>query len=70
MDQLKVKVEVKSEFFVEDMRMLKKLQDRITGLLRDELLITPRMELVEARSLPQSEGKAQRVLDLRKEGDG
>ena len=70
LDQLKVKVEVKSEFFVEDMRVLKKLQDRITALLRDELLITPKVELVEAKSLPQSEGKAQRVLDLRGEDRG
>lgn len=65
LDRFKVQVEVKSEFFVEDMRVLKKLQDRITGLLRDELLITPKVELVEARSLPCSEGKAQRVCDLR-----
>jgi len=70
LDQLKVKVEVKSEFFVEDMRILKKLQDHITGLLRDEILITPKVELVEAMSLPQSEGKAQRVLDLRGEDHG
>ncbi|GAB6061082.1 phenylacetate--CoA ligase family protein [Desulfonatronum parangueonense] len=65
LDQFKVQVEVKSEFFVEDMRVLKKLQDRITGMLRDELLITPKVELVEARSLPCSDGKAQRVCDLR-----
>lgn len=65
LDQFKVQVEVKSEFFVEDMRELKKLQNKITGLLRDELLVTPKVELVEARSLPCSEGKAQRVCDLR-----
>lgn len=70
LDQLKVKVEVKSEFFVEDMRVLKKLQDRVAGLLRDELLITPKVELVEPRSLPQSEGKAQRVQDLRGDDNG
>lgn len=70
MDQLKVKVEVKSEFFVEDMRVLKHLQDRITALLRDEILITPKVELVEAKSLPRSEGKAQRVQDLRGEAHG
>lgn len=67
LDQFKVQVEVKSEFFVEDMRELKKLQNKITGLLRDELLVTPKVELVEARSLPCSEGKAQRVCDLRGE---
>lgn len=70
LDQLKVQVEVKSEFFVEDMRVLKKLQDRITALLRDELLITPKVDLVETKSLPQSEGKAQRVLDLRGQDRG
>lgn len=68
LDQFKVQVEVKSEFFVEDMRELKKLQSKITGLLRDELLITPKVELVEPRTLPCSEGKAQRVCDLRGEG--
>ncbi len=67
LDQFKVQVEVKSEFFVEDMRELKKLQSKITGLLRDELLVTPKVELVEPRSLPCSEGKAQRVCDLRGE---
>jgi len=65
LDQFKVLVEVKSEFFVEDMRVLKQLQARITSLLRDELLVTPKVELVEASSLPCSEGKAQRVQDLR-----
>jgi phenylacetate-CoA ligase len=33
--------------------------------LRDEILITARIDLVEPNSLPKSEGKAQRVLDLR-----
>ncbi len=64
-DQLKVRVEVKEEHFVEDMRVLNALQKRLTGLLRDELLVTPRVELVESHSLPRSEGKASRVLDTR-----
>jgi phenylacetate-CoA ligase len=65
MDQLVVRVEVKDEHFVEDMRELKGLQQRITRALRDEILITPRVELVQHASLPQSEGKAQRVIDER-----
>jgi phenylacetate-CoA ligase len=64
-DQIKVKVELKEEFFVEDMRALGGIQKRITSRLRDELLVTPRVELVEHNSLPKSEGKAQRVMDLR-----
>jgi len=65
LDQMRVKVEVKEEFFVEDMRELKSLQSRISSRLRDEILITARVDLVEHNSLPKSEGKAQRVQDLR-----
>jgi phenylacetate-CoA ligase len=65
LDQMRVKVEVKEEYFVEDMRELKSLQSRISSKLRDEILITARIDLVEQNSLPKSEGKAQRVLDLR-----
>ena len=67
LDQMRVKVEVKEEYFVEDMRALKKLQQKITHKLRDEILITPRVELVEPNSLPKTEGKAKRVVDLREE---
>jgi len=33
--------------------------------LRDEILVTPKVELVERGSLPKSEGKATRVIDRR-----
>ena len=65
LDQMRVKVEIKNEFFVEDMRVLQALQSRISARLRDEILISVRVDLVESNSLPNSEGKAQRVLDLR-----
>ncbi|WP_320169630.1 phenylacetate--CoA ligase [Maridesulfovibrio sp.] len=64
-DQIRVKVEVKDEFFVEDMRALQGLQKKLSSLLRDEILVTPRIELVQHNSIPKSEGKAQRVIDLR-----
>ncbi len=67
-DQIRVKVELKEEFFVEDMRVLRDLQKRITGKLRDEVLITPRIDLVQHNSLPKAEGKAQRVVDNRPKG--
>jgi len=67
LDQMRIKVEIKDEFFVEDMRVLKKIQDKIAKRLREEILITPRIELVEHKSLPRSQGKAIRVVDLRKE---
>lgn len=65
-DTMRVKVEIREENFVEDMRVLRALQERIARRLFDEILVTPIVDLVQANSLPQSDGKAKRVLDLRK----
>jgi phenylacetate-CoA ligase len=65
LDTIRVKVEIRDEYFVEDMRMLAALQKRIAARLRDEILVTPKVELVEPGSLPKCEGKAARVCDLR-----
>ncbi|MEF2146085.1 MAG: phenylacetate--CoA ligase [Desulfovibrionaceae bacterium] len=65
MDQIRVKVEIREEFFVEDMRELQSLQKRIASRLRDEILVTPRVELVQSGTIPKGEGKAKRVVDLR-----
>ncbi len=65
MDQIRVQVEIRNEHFVEDMRALTALQKRIAQRLRDEILVTPKIDLVQANSLPVSEGKAKRVDDRR-----
>ena len=62
-DIMRVKVEIRDSFFVEDVRSLQKVQQKIARALKDEILITPIVELVE--NLPVSEGKAQRVKDMR-----
>ena len=67
MDQMRIKVEVGDEHFVEDMRVLQALQKKIAARLRDEILVTPRVELVQRDSIPRGEGKAQRVVDLRED---
>ena len=64
-DVMRVQVEIRDEYFVEDMRTLQGLQKTIANRLRDEILITPKVELVQSNSLPSSEGKAVRVQDLR-----
>ncbi len=64
-DNIRVRVEIRDEFFVEDMRQLGALQKRIAARLRDEILVTPKVELVEGNSLPKTEGKATRVVDKR-----
>lgn len=65
LETLRVKVEIRPEHFVEDMRVLRGLQDAISRRLHDEILVTPKVDLVQNDSLPRSEGKAQRVVDLR-----
>jgi phenylacetate-CoA ligase len=65
-DTMSVKVEIKQDFFREDLSFLKNLQKRLTEALKSELLITPKVELVEHNSLPRGEGKAVRVIDHRK----
>jgi phenylacetate-CoA ligase len=64
-DVMLVKVEVQQHFFQEDLRYLKQLQKKITEALKSELLVTPRVDLVEPNTLPRTEGKAQRVIDKR-----
>jgi len=66
-DQIRVKVEVREDFFEEDMRALNALKQKIAHKLRDEILVTPKVDLVEHNTLPKSEGKAKRVVDLREE---
>ena len=65
-DTMSVKVEIKQDFFREDLSFLKNLQKRLTEALKSELLVTPKVELVEHNSLPRGEGKAVRVIDHRK----
>ncbi len=64
-EEMRVRVEVTDEIWHGDVRELQSLQKRITAALRDEILVTPIVELVEPGSLPKGEGKAVRVVDRR-----
>jgi phenylacetate-CoA ligase len=64
-DEMLIEVEL-NDLFTDDYSMLERLSKKIQRQLRDELLITPKIRLVSKNSLPVSEGKAQRVKDLRK----
>jgi len=64
-DRLTVKVEVTPDFFRDEVHALLRLQDRISHALREEILVRPRVELVEPGSIPRREGKAVRVVDER-----
>ena len=63
-DEMTVEVELNE--FNDDYGFMQRLTKEITRQLKDEILITPRVKLVPKGSLPQQEGKAVRVKDLRK----
>jgi phenylacetate-CoA ligase len=65
LDQFTVRAELKAEAFRGDLAALDHLRRRIADDLKGELLVTPRVELVEQGSLPKPEGKAVRVEDRR-----
>lgn len=66
-DKMIVRVEVQKEFFSGNLVQLETLRHHIVEELKGDILITPKVELVEAGSLPKSEGKAVRVIDNRKD---
>ena len=64
-DQMTVRVEISRELFDGKMEHLVGLQNEITEKLRAEILVKPKVELLEPGTLPISEGKATRVIDKR-----
>ena len=64
-DEVTVEVEL-SDLFTDDYSQLQGLTREITRQLKDEILLTPKIKLVDKGVLPQSTGKAVRVKDLRK----
>ena len=64
-DEMMIEVELE-KLFTDDYARLQVLTKNITRVLKDEILVTPYVKLVPKGTLPQSEGKAVRVKDLRK----
>ncbi len=66
-DDMTVKVEVNKKYFVGDVQQLESLRKKIVEELKSEILVTPKVDLVEPDSIPKGEGKAVRVVDNRKD---
>ena len=64
-DRMTVRVEISKELFDGKVEHLVDLQNEITEKLRAEILVRPKVELLEPGALPISEGKATRVIDKR-----
>jgi len=66
LDTLEVAVEVDEATFSDEVKELQALAKRIESRIKDYLSVSVQVRLVEPRSIPRSEGKAQRVVDRRK----
>ncbi|MBK5203390.1 MAG: phenylacetate--CoA ligase, partial [Prolixibacteraceae bacterium] len=63
-DVMTVEVEI-DDLNTDKYTEVEKIRKDIARLLKDEILLTPRINLVKKGTLPVSEGKAVRVKDLR-----
>ena len=66
-DEMVVEVEVKDGNFLDNFAKLEKLTKYITNEVKNEVLVTPKVKLVEPNHFPPCEGKAIRVNDKRKQ---
>ena len=64
-DQMTVQIEVTPALLAKGLEGLEDLRARIIRHLRDEILFTPKVDLVEPGTIPAGDGKALRVLDNR-----
>jgi phenylacetate-CoA ligase len=67
LDTLEVAVEVDEAVFSDEVKELQTLGKRIERQIKDYLTVSVKVRLVEPRSIPRSEGKAQRVIDRRQQ---
>lgn len=66
LDRLEVQVEMRPEFFSDEVRVIEDLANRIRKEIDSTLGISAAVTLVEPKSIQRSEGKAVRVIDKRK----
>jgi len=61
-----VKVEISEDFKTNRLTDIVDPQRRLEDQLRDTVNINTSVELLETEKIPRSEGKAQRIVDMRK----
>jgi len=66
LDEIEIAVELADETLLDEFHVLDSLQDKIRHKLKVVLSIDANVRLVQPKTLARSEGKAQRVFDLRK----
>jgi phenylacetate-CoA ligase len=65
LDDLEIRVEISDRLFSDEIRVLEELENKIKREIASVLGISSRIKLVEAKTIPRSEGKAKRIIDKR-----
>ena len=67
LDHVQLKVETVPDFPIDEIRKLEDLSKRLSAELKSNLQIAVEIKIVEPKTIERSEGKAKRIIDLRKE---
>ena len=65
-DTMELKVEVRPDYYSDEINKMLALKKKLTGRLQSVLGLGVDVKLVEPRSIERSVGKAKRVIDNRK----
>ena len=65
-DTMELQVEVRPEFYSDEIKRMMEMKKRLTARLQSVLGLSVDVKLVEPRSIERSTGKAKRVVDKRK----
>jgi len=66
LDEMELQVEVRKEFFSDEVKNLEKLRNRVENIMKSKLQIVLKVKLVEPKTIERSVGKAKRVIDNRR----
>ena len=65
LDRVTLKVELEQGFDFDEIRTIERIQRELEAKLKTALAVSIKVKIVEPKSIPRSEGKAKRVIDLR-----
>ena len=69
LDRVTLKVELEQGFGFDEIREIEALQKEVESKMKSALSVGLKVRIVEPKSIPRSEGKAKRVIDLREKGE-
>jgi phenylacetate-CoA ligase len=66
LDELEIQIEVSEALFFDEMKKQKSLMEELVRVFQQAILIKPKVKLVMPSTIERFEGKAKRVIDVRK----